>query len=284
LQLPKSCPSALSFIFLQPKGREKDKGRARQLQTIPPESYTHRRLPIHLFAPKDSRMLPSVLLVEDDLELAEIVRDYLTENGFSVLVETRGDTATQRIISETPDLVVLDVNLPGMDGFSVCRMVRELYSGAIVMLTARNEEVDEILGLEFGADDYLTKPVRPRVLLARLRTHLKKIPSVNSGTEDAIKLGGLEIFPSRRHTELRGSPVVLSTAEFDLLVFLAERAGKIVSRVELYQALQGEMYDPQDRSIDLRISRLRRKLGDTQSNPTRIKSIRGAGYLLSIEP
>jgi two-component system OmpR family response regulator/two-component system response regulator RstA len=229
-------------------------------------------------------MLPSVLLVEDDLELAEVVRDYLTENGFSVSVETRGDTATQRIISETPDLVVLDVNLPGMDGFAVCRMVRDLYPGAIVMLTARNEEVDEVLGLEFGADDYLTKPVRPRVLLARLRTHLRKSPSVNSETQDVIKLGGLEIFPSRRHTELRGSPVDLSTAEFDLLVFLAERAGKIVSRVELYQALQGETYDAQDRSIDLRISRLRRKLGDTQSNPTRIKSIRGAGYLLSIEP
>ena len=229
-------------------------------------------------------MLPSVLLVEDDLELAEVVRDYLTENGFSVSVETRGDTATQRIISETPDLVVLDVNLPGMDGFAVCRMVRDLYPGAIVMLTARNEEVDEILGLEFGADDYLTKPVRPRVLLARLRTHLRKSPAVNSETQDVIKLGGLEIFPSRRHTELRGSPVELSTAEFDLLVFLAERAGKIVSRVELYQALQGETYDAQDRSIDLRISRLRRKLGDTQSNPTRIKSIRGAGYLLSIEP
>jgi two-component system OmpR family response regulator/two-component system response regulator RstA len=229
-------------------------------------------------------MLPSVLLVEDDLELAEVVRDYLTENGFSVSVETRGDTATQRIICETPDLVVLDVNLPGMDGFAVCRMVRDLYPGAIVMLTARNEEVDEVLGLEFGADDYLTKPVRPRVLLARLRTHLRKSPSVNSETEDVIKLGGLEISPSRRHTELRGSPVDLSTAEFDLLVFLAERAGKIVSRVELYQALQGETYDPQDRSIDLRISRLRRKLGDTQSNPTRIKSIRGAGYLLSIEP
>jgi two-component system OmpR family response regulator/two-component system response regulator RstA len=229
-------------------------------------------------------MLPSVLLVEDDLELAEVVRDYLTENGFSVSVETRGDTATQRIISETPDLVVLDVNLPGMDGFAVCRMVRDLYPGAIVMLTARNEEVDEVLGLEFGADDYLTKPVRPRVLLARLRTHLRKSPSVNSETQDVIKLGGLEIFPSRRHAELRGSPVDLSTAEFDLLVFLAERAGKIVSRVELYQALQGETYDAQDRSIDLRISRLRRKLGDTQSNPTRIKSIRGAGYLLSIEP
>lgn len=229
-------------------------------------------------------MPPSVLLVEDDRELAEIVRDYLIENGFSVSIEMRGDLAVGRILQERPDLVVLDVNLPGMDGFTVCKSVRDQYQGAIVMLTARIEEIDEVLGLEFGADDYLTKPVRPRVLLARLRTHLRKSPAVNAELEDCISVGGLSVYPSRRHVELRAVPVELTSAEFDLLHFLAQRAGKIVSRAELYESLAGETYDPQDRSIDLRISRLRRKLGDNQSNPTRIKSVRGTGYLLSIEP
>ena len=229
-------------------------------------------------------MPPSVLLVEDDRELAEIVRDYLIENGFSVSIELQGDLAVGRILQERPDLVVLDVNLPGMDGFTVCKSVRDQYQGAIVMLTARIEEIDEVLGLEFGADDYLTKPVRPRVLLARLRTHLRKSPAVNSELEDCLSVGGLSVYPSRRHVELRAVPVELTSAEFDLLHFLAQRAGKVVSRAELYESLAGETYDPQDRSIDLRISRLRRKLGDNQSNPTRIKSVRGTGYLLSIEP
>jgi two-component system OmpR family response regulator/two-component system response regulator RstA len=229
-------------------------------------------------------MPPSVLLVEDDRELAEIVRDYLIENGFSVSIELQGDLAVGRILQERPDLVVLDVNLPGMDGFTVCKLVRDQYQGAIVMLTARIEEIDEVLGLEFGADDYLTKPVRPRVLLARLRTHLRKSPAVNAELEDCISVGGLSVYPSRRHVELRAVPVELTSAEFDLLHFLAQRAGKVVSRAELYESLAGETYDPQDRSIELRISRLRRKLGDNQSNPTRIKSVRGTGYLLSIEP
>ena len=229
-------------------------------------------------------MPPSVLLVEDDRELAEIVRDYLIENGFSVSIELQGDLAVGRILQERPDLVVLDVNLPGMDGFTVCKSVRDQYQGAIVMLTARIEEIDEVLGLEFGADDYLTKPVRPPVLLARLRTHLRKSPAVNAELEDCISVGGLSVYPSRRHVELRAVPVELTSAEFDLLHFLAQRAGKVVSRAELYESLAGETYDPQDRSIDLRISRLRRKLGDNQSNPTRIKSVRGTGYLLSIEP
>ena len=229
-------------------------------------------------------MSPSVLLVEDDRELSEIVRDYLSENGFSVSIEMRGDAAVGRILDEKPDLVVLDVNLPGMDGFTVCKSVRAQYQGAIVMLTARIEEIDEVLGLEFGADDYLTKPVRPRVLLARLRTHLRKAPSNVPDQGGCIEVGKLCVYPARRHVELGGVAVELTSAEFDLLAYLATRAGKTISRSELYEALHNEAYDPQDRSIDLRISRLRRKLGDNQTNPTRIKSIRGTGYMLAFEP
>lgn len=229
-------------------------------------------------------MSASVLLVEDDQDLAEIIRDYLTANGFTVSIEERGDTAVERIIKDSPDVVVLDVNLPGLDGFSVCKAVRSQYAGPIVMLTARVEEIDEVLGLEFGADDYLTKPIRPRALVARLNTHLRRGPAPNLDSDSSIQVGGLEVFPNRRHAELRGARIELTSAEFDLLAYLARRAGKTVSRMELYESLHSETYDPQDRSIDLRISRLRRKLGDNQSNPTRIKSVRGTGYLLSIEP
>lgn len=229
-------------------------------------------------------MSASVLLVEDDQDLAEIIRDYLTANGFKVSIEARGDTAVERIIKDSPDVVVLDVNLPGLDGFSVCKAVRSQYAGPIVMLTARVEEIDEVLGLEFGADDYLTKPIRPRALVARLNTHLRRGTAPNLDSDSSIQVGGLVVFPNRRHAELRGARIELSSAEFDLLAYLARRAGKTVSRMELYESLHSETYDPQDRSIDLRISRLRRKLGDNQSNPTRIKSVRGTGYLLSIEP
>jgi len=226
----------------------------------------------------------SVLLVEDDQKLARIVKEFLEGHGFVVGIEQRGDHAVQRIVVEKPDAVVLDINLPGIDGFSVCRAVRESYSGAIVMLTARSEDVDEVLGLDFGADDYLTKPVRPRVLLARLQSHLRRSIAQDEDRNAMIRVGGLCIYPKRRSIELRGFPIEVTSAEFDVLFILAQRSGKTVSRIDLFEQLLGEKYDYRDRSIDLRISRLRRKLGDNPQNPSRIKSVRGEGYMLSSEP
>jgi DNA-binding response OmpR family regulator len=225
-----------------------------------------------------------ILLVEDDKELASMVADFLFSNGFDVLVEGRGDKAAERIINENPDAVLLDVNLPGLDGFGVCRAVREDYPGAIIMLTARGEEVDEVLGLEFGADDYMAKPVRPRALLARLRVHLRRgIPEEHASSQPII-VGSLIVDSTRRRAELDGKILDLSTAEFDLLKLLADNAGHTLSRNEIHQAIHGMRYDGMDRSIDLRISRLRRKLGDDPAKPQRIKSIRGTGYQLSVEP
>lgn len=226
----------------------------------------------------------SVLLVEDDQKLARIVREFLEGHGFVVGIEHRGDHAVPRIVAEKPDAVILDINLPGMDGFSVCRAVREFYTGAIVMLTARSEDVDEVLGLDYGADDYLTKPVRPRVLLARLHSHLRRSSALEDDRNVEIRVGGLSIYPKRRSIELRGVPIEVTSAEFDVLFILAQRAGKTVSRIDLFEQLLGEKYDYRDRSIDLRISRLRRKLGDNPQNPSRIKSVRGEGYMLSSEP
>jgi two-component system OmpR family response regulator/two-component system response regulator RstA len=225
------------------------------------------------------------MLVEDDAELASMVADYLAAEGFDVSIVGRGDLAVARIASERPDVVVLDVNLPGIDGFSICRRVRTSFPGPILILTARGEEVDEVVGLEVGADDYLSKPVRPRVLLARLRAHLRKAPLADDATEprEVISLGDLRIDASRRIVELKSREVQTTTAEFDVLWLLAQHAGKVLSRKEIFESLHGFPYDGLDRSIDLRVSRLRRKLGDDPEKPRRIKSVRGVGYLLSAE-
>jgi len=225
-----------------------------------------------------------VLLVEDDAALASMVADFLSPHGFEVSIEGRGDTAVDRITKENPDAVLLDVNLPGLDGFSVCKAVRSGYRGGIIMLTARGEEIDEVLGLESGADDYMAKPVRPRALLARLRTHLRRVtPTEQEAQRKPIQVGSLLVDASRRYAELDGVALDVSTAEFDLLHLLAENVGRTLSRNDIYQHIHGTKYDGLDRSIDLRISRLRKRLGDDPAKPQRIKSVRGVGYMLAVE-
>ena len=224
-----------------------------------------------------------VLLVEDDAPLGEMVADFLRPHGFDVSIEGRGDLAVDRILRERPDAVVLDVNLPGRDGFAVCKAVRDDYPGAIIMLTARGEEIDEVVGLEAGADDYMAKPVRPRVLLARLRMHLRRVTPTDEAGKPIV-VGAMIVDPSRRTVEIDGVAVELTTAEFDLLKLLAENAGRPLSRNDIYQTIHGLRYDGLDRSIDLRVSRLRKKLGDDPLHPERIKSVRGVGYMLAVEP
>lgn len=223
-----------------------------------------------------------ILLVEDDTELASMIADFLLPHGFQVGIEPRGDTAAGRIVSEHPDAVVLDINLPGCDGLTVCQRVRDQYQGAIIMLTARGEEIDEVLGIEAGADDYMSKPVRPRALLARLKLHLRRATPAEQSSKP-ITVGSLVVDAARRVAEIDGNVIDLTTAEFDLLNLLAQHAGKTLSRNEICQEIHGMKYDGVDRSIDLRISRLRKKLGDDPSKPRRIKSVRGVGYLLSAE-
>lgn len=227
----------------------------------------------------------TVLLVEDDQELASFVRDYLSQNGYCVHIESCGTLAVGRILQELPDAVILDVNLPGSNGFEVCKEVRSRYPGVILMLTARLEDVDEVLGLENGADDYLAKPIRPSVLLTRMKLHLQRQSTNSDPQDEAIHAGGLVIYLQRRAVELRGQPVKVSSAEFDLLLILAKRKSSIVTRVEIHNTLYpAEVYDYRNRSIDLRVSRLRKKLEDDPSNPVRIKSVWGDGYMLSVEP
>ncbi|MCP5269216.1 MAG: winged helix-turn-helix domain-containing protein [Zoogloeaceae bacterium] len=230
-------------------------------------------------------MNPSILLVEDDDRLAELTAEYLRKNEFNVDIESRGDTAETRILDTQPDLVILDIMLPGQDGFAVCRAVRPKYDGIILMLTARDEDIDQILGLELGADDYITKPVPPRVLLARVKALLRRATPVPGDemavNSESLTFGNFRISQQTRSAMLAGEAIDLTTAEFDLLWLLASHAGNILSRDDLLQQLRGIGFDGLDRSIDARISRLRKKLNDDPENPTRIKTVRGKGYLFS---
>ncbi|MET0072418.1 MAG: response regulator [Candidatus Thiodiazotropha sp.] len=222
-----------------------------------------------------------VLLVEDDVELAELVQEYLQRYEFEVSLEHRGDTAPDRVRQSNPDILVLDLNLPGRDGLDICRDLRLEFQGPIVMFTARDEDVDEIVGLELGADDYLTKPVEPRVLLARLRSLLRRFRQTESSADpdDHLHFGELRIDASARAVMIKEEEVELSTGEFDLLWLLATKAGKVVDRDSALKSLRGFGYDGLDRSVDIGISRLRRKLGDDANHPYRIKTVRGRGYL-----
>lgn len=228
-----------------------------------------------------------ILLVEDDLRLAGLIKDFLeASDAFEVGVEPRGDRAVDRILGDPPDLVILDIMLPGLDGLSVCRQVREHYPGPILMLSALGDEVDEVVGLELGADDYVAKPASPRKVLARVRTLLRRVapdgPARDGvATGEPVAVGDLVVEPARRRVTIRGEEVDLTTAEFDLLWLLARHAGEPLEREAVYRALRGIEWDGLDRSLDLRILRLRKKLGDDARQPRWIKSVRGVGYMLA---
>lgn len=219
-----------------------------------------------------------LLLVEDDRRLGALISEFLHQHDFEVAVETRGDRAVPRIVGEQPDLVILDLMLPGKDGFSVCREARVHYVGPIMMLTARDEEVDQVVGLELGADDYVTKPVQPRVLLARIRALLRRFGEREAAAGEELAFGRLVVSRRSREARLDGRPLTLGTNEFDLLWHLASRAGQVQSRDTLLSSVRGIDYDGLDRSVDIAISRLRRKL-ESESASGGIKTVRGRGYL-----
>lgn len=224
-----------------------------------------------------------ILLVEDDELAGNVLRRYLEKQGFGVELETRGDLAAERIIALQPDAVVLDGMLPGRDGFEVCRAARPHYAGPILMLTARSEDMDQVLGLELGADDYLVKPAEPRVVLAHLRACLRRTAAREPQGEGAAeyRFGRFHISRTARTVSLDSVDLEFSTAEFDLLWLLASHAGEILSRDDIQSKLRGIEHDGLDRAIDMRISRLRKRLGDDAARPVRIKTVRGKGYLFS---
>lgn len=228
-------------------------------------------------------MSKTILLVEDDEKLANLIGEFLTNNDFQVKIIGNGSEAINYITEEPPRAVILDVMLPGADGLTVCRTIRPTYNGPILMLTAMSDDIDEVAGLETGADDYLAKPVKSRVLLAHLRALLRRIEINETATVDdnLIYSGKITINPQNRSVQCDDKTIHLTTAEYNLLWLLAEKSGEVISRDELHQKTFRLEYDGSDRSIDLRISRLRRKLGDDPKLPYIIKTIRGEGYLLT---
>lgn len=225
------------------------------------------------------------MLVEDDMSLAEWFGDYLGEQGYLVTLATRGDAAIEMIELDQPDLVILDIMLPVKDGFEVCQAIRPFYHGPILMMTARDHETDEVLGLELGADDYVVKPVKPRVLLSRIKALFRRTsspevaPVIQEIDQNKLIFGLLSIDANSRTTMLAGARMAISSNEFDVLWQLAQSADRLVSRKELVIQRRGIDYDGFDRSIDILVSRIRKKLGDDASNPYRIKTVWGKGYL-----
>jgi len=223
-----------------------------------------------------------ILLVEDDRRLADLTAEYFEQNDLSVVIESRGDQALSRFAKVKPRIVLLDLMLPGVDGLTICRELRETFDGPILIFTARDSDIDQVIGLEAGADDYITKPVDPMVLLARTRALLRRVETFDkpNHTGGDIILGGLRISPSAQEVILDGRHVRLTTHEFELLLLLARHAGTVLNRDDIFRNLRGIDYDGLDRSIDGRISKLRGKLGDSATLPTRIKTVWGKGYLL----
>lgn len=228
----------------------------------------------------------SVLIVEDEPELAEALAEILDSEGFDVEVEHNGARAIERIDEESPAAVLLDLDLPGANGFEVCRSVRPDYMGAIIMLTGAKGENEHIEGLEAGADDYVTKPVSSPVLIARLNALMRRLEQISEVTDvslaglDTKKLnrGPLVIDRRAREAQIDDDPIKLTTFEFDLLWLLASRAGSTVSRDELYQELLDREYDGLDRTIDVHISRLRKKLIEFGGDADWVKTVHGKGY------
>jgi DNA-binding response OmpR family regulator len=225
-------------------------------------------------------MAERILVVEDDARLAEMLSEYLGGAGFRVTIASRGAAAMERLAKTGYDAVVLDLMLPDMDGLDVCRQLRVKCDTPILMLTARGDATDRIVGLEIGADDYLPKPFQPRELLARLRAILRR-RGTGMSVERPLLFGRLEIDRAARAPRLDGSPCVITSYQFALLLALAENAGRVLSRETLLDLVKGEQLEAFDRSIDVHISRIRAAIEDDPKNPRRIITVRGAGYVFA---
>lgn len=223
-------------------------------------------------------MSHNILLVEDDLTLADWVIEYLQEQQFTVEHVARGDLVQEKVREFSPELVLLDVMLPGINGIEVCRLLRQESDIPIIMLTARSDEFDEVIGLEAGANDYVIKPVRPRALLARINSALKN-QNTNSKTPHEITLGQLSINGEANRVTFQGKEIELSTSLFSFLWFLASHAGEVVDRDTVFKALKNREYDGLDRRFDVMLSTLRKIFNDDPQSPKKFKTVWGKGYL-----
>ena len=219
-----------------------------------------------------------LLIIDDDEKMNGLLQSYLTGFGFEVAASIHPVAGIQKVKTYQPDMIILDVMLPDMDGFAVCREIRKEHAIPIIMLTARGDVTDRIVGLELGADDYLPKPFEPRELVARIQTILRRVSNQYSPAT-SIKLDNLEIIPEKQQATLDGEAIDITTMEFQLLSLLAERRGRIVTRDQIMDSLKGVDWSAFDRSVDVAVSRLRQKLKDDPKSPRFIKTIWGTGYM-----
>jgi len=216
-----------------------------------------------------------VLIIDDDERLNKLLTKYLSDFGFSVRAATHPDAGLRAFKSDPPDLLVLDIMLPDTDGLTVCRKIRETSRIPIIMLTARGDVADRIVGLELGADDYLPKPFEPRELVARMQAVLRRGAHPD---EEIVRVGPLEVNWARQSASLAGRPLALTTAEFELLGLLVRNRGRVLTRDRIMEAMKGIDAEAYDRSIDVLVSRVRQKLGDDAKQSTFIRTVRGIGY------
>lgn len=221
---------------------------------------------------------PRILLVDDEPDLRQMVRRYLQAEGFDVADAANGETALQALKKSDPDMVLLDIGMPGMDGFAVLQEIRKTSEIPVIMLTARAEEIDRVMGLTIGADDYITKPFSPRELVARIRAVLRRGRFDRSETEDRLEFAGLTIDPLGRQVTVDGANVDLSALEFDLLAALASAPGRVFTREQLLERVWGWDYFGAERVVDVHVGNLRKTLRDDATDPRFIATVRGVGY------
>ena len=222
-----------------------------------------------------------ILLVEDDIRLAELITQFLEQNNFRVSVLNEGGGVIDFVNTHQPNLILLDIMLPQLDGFSIIRAIRPIFSNPIMFLTAKDSDFDHVKGLEIGADDYIIKPIEPHVLLARINNALRRVQPVIEPRESKITFGQLCVDKENRRVTLADNVVDLTSHEYELILLLVSHPGEVQTREKIYQEVIGREYDGFDRSVDVRISRLRKKLGDDIETPNRIITVWGKGYVLS---
>ena len=220
-----------------------------------------------------------ILIVDDEPKIVRLVADYLENGGFSVVTARTGDEAVMRVRTDAPDLVVLDLGLPGLDGLDVTRAIRRNGELPIIMLTARDDETDRIIGLELGADDYVTKPFSPRELVARVRAVLRR--HAGAGEAEVLRVGDLELDVPRMRVTRGGAPVELTATEFSLLAFMARQPGRVFTRSQLLDAIHGVAFESYERAIDAHVKNIRRKLEPDPRAPRYLLTVYGVGYRLA---
>ncbi|HEV8371642.1 MAG TPA: response regulator transcription factor [Actinomycetota bacterium] len=219
-----------------------------------------------------------ILVVEDESRIARLVRDYLEHAGFEVLVAGDGEVALASARRSRPDLVVLDLGLPGRDGLDVARTLRQTSTVPIVMLTARGEEIDRVVGLELGADDYVVKPFSPKELVARVRAVLRRTDAARAGGSEVLRVADVEVDVPRMRVSVGGRPVELTSTEFQLLAVLVREPGRVFTRGQLLDAVHGVAFDSYERAVDAHVKNIRRKLEPTPGRPRYLLTVHGVGY------